>query len=96
MVFVPWFLHSIVPSGVIQFVWPAVTLTVQTNALYFESVLRQEQHSSGITNDYVKNIAFIHVYFFELIKSTRHSCLRLDSRYNISLFNSNHFYRWHI
>ena len=38
-----------------------------------------------------KNIAFIHVYFFELRNSTRLTCLRLDkldSRYNISLFDS--------
>ena len=28
--------------------WPAFTLTVHINALYNESVQRQEQHSSGI------------------------------------------------
>ena len=39
----------------------------------------------------VKNIAFIHVYFFEPMKSTRLACLRLDSRYHISLFDSNRF-----
>ena len=39
-----------------------------------------------------KNIAFIHVYFCEASNSTRPACLRLDSRYNISLFDSNHFY----
>ena len=41
--------------------------------------------------DSVKNIAFIHVYFFEPMKSTRLACLRLDSRYNISMFRSDHF-----
>ena len=40
-----------------------------------------------------KNIAFIHVYFFEPMKSTRLACLRLDSRYNISMFDNNHFIR---
>ena len=40
-----------------------------------------------------KNIAFIHVYFCEARNSTRPACLRLESRYkyNINLFNSNHF-----
>ena len=31
------------------------------------------------------------VLFFEPMKSTRLACLRLDSRYNISMFGSNHF-----
>ena len=38
-----------------------------------------------------KHITFIHVYFCEPRNSTRVGCLRLDSRYNISLFDSNHF-----
>ena len=38
-----------------------------------------------------KNIAFIHVYFFEPRNSTRLACLRLDSRYSIRLFDSNPF-----
>ena len=38
-----------------------------------------------------KNIAFIHVYFFEPMMAMRLVSLRLDSRYNISLFDSNHF-----
>ena len=38
-----------------------------------------------------KNIDFIQVYFFEPMKSTRLACLGLDSRNNISLFDSNHF-----
>ena len=38
-----------------------------------------------------KNMAFTHVYFFEPRNSTRVACLRLDSHYNISLFDSNHF-----
>ena len=41
--------------------------------------------------DSIKNIAFIHVYFFEPLDYMRLACLRLDSRYNISLFDSNHF-----
>ena len=40
-----------------------------------------------------KNIAFIYVYFFQPMKSTRLVCLRLDSRYNINMFDSNHFIR---
>ena len=36
----------------------------------------------------------IQVYFFKPMKSTRLACLRLDSRYNISLFDSNHFIDW--
>ena len=52
--------------------------------------------SKGITcklNSYdsVKNIAFIHVYFCEARNSTRPACLRLDSHYSISLFDSNYF-----
>ena len=38
-----------------------------------------------------KNIDFIHVYFFKPMKSSRLACLRLDSRYNISLYDSNRF-----
>ena len=38
-----------------------------------------------------KNIAFIHVNFCEPRNSMQVGCLRLDSRYNISLFDSNHF-----
>ena len=34
---------------------------------------------------------FIHVYLCEAMNSTRLTCLRLDSLYNINLFNRNHF-----
>ena len=34
-----------------------------------------------------KKIAFIHVYFCETRNSTILACLRLDSRYNISMFD---------
>ena len=42
-----------------------------------------------------KNNAFrpTHLYFFEPMKSTRLACLLLDSRYNISMLDSNHFIR---
>ena len=36
-----------------------------------------------------KNSAFIHVYFCEARNSTRLAWLHLDSRYNISMFDSN-------
>ena len=41
--------------------------------------------------DSVKNIDFIQVYFCEPMKLMRLACLRLDSRYNISMFDSNQF-----
>ena len=38
-----------------------------------------------------KTIEFIHVYVCEALISTRPTCLHLESRYNISLFDSIHF-----
>ena len=38
-----------------------------------------------------KKYRLFHVNFCEARYSTRLACLRLDSRYNISVFNSNHF-----
>ena len=38
-----------------------------------------------------KKIAFIHIFFCEAKNSTRLACLSLDSRYNISLFDSNQY-----
>ena len=61
--------------------WAAFTLCTSTHCQYNEIVHRKQQHTSGI----------IHVYFFEPMKSTRLACLRWDSRYNISLFDNNHF-----
>ena len=49
-----------------------------------------ERNNIQVEYDSVKNIDFIQVYFFEPMKSTRLACLRLDSLYNISLFDSNH------
>ena len=40
-----------------------------------------------------KHITSIHVYFFEPMKSMRLACSRFDSRYKISMFDSNHFIR---
>ena len=46
--------------------WPAFMLTVRINALYDESVQRQEQHSSGNYYDYVTNIDLIAVENFRV------------------------------
>ena len=44
-----------------------------------------------------KKYRLFHVNFCEARYSTRLACLRLDSRYNISMFNSNHInYPWHV
>ena len=55
------------------------------------SQYNENVHQKKKTYDCVKNIDFIHVYVCEARNSTRPTCLRLESRYNISLFESNHF-----
>ena len=44
-----------------------------------------------------KKYCLFHVNFCEARYSTRLACLRLDGRYNISMFDGNHFnYPWHV
>ena len=72
--------------------WAAFTLTVHINALYNESKNGKEEHATWINTIPLK---ISHLFGFPVSNrwSQRDSlaCLRLDSRYNISLFDSNHF-----
>ena len=54
---------------------------------YNESVHRKEQHQVELIRFRKK----IHVYFCKARNSTQLPCLRLDSCYSISLFDSNDF-----
>ena len=73
--------------------WAAFTLTPHINALYNESIHGKEEHGTCINTIPLK---ISHLFGFSL--SNRCSqrellCLRLDSRYSISLLDSNHFIR---
>ena len=77
-----------------------VSIRSSLHSVRFWQLLRcAHKRIANIMNVYIqvelirfrKDIAFIHVYFCEPRNSTRLACLRLDSRYNISLFDSNHF-----
>ena len=58
MVSVRAFVCSCVTLAPFSWIWPAFSLTVHINALYNESVYRQEHHTIGIkTYDSVNNIA---------------------------------------
>ena len=80
------------PSDSFSSLWAAFTLNFHINALHNERVHGKEKHTTWINTIPLK---ILHLLAFSV--SNRWSqcdslaCLRLDSRYNISLFDSNHF-----
>ena len=77
----------------VHFSRAAFTLTVHVNALYNERIHGKEEHGTSINTISLK---ISHLFRFSVSnRSQRESlaCLRLDSRYSISLFDSNHFIR---
>ena len=80
------------PSDLFSSLWAAFMLTVHINALYNLSVHGKEEHATWINTIPLK---ISHLFGFSVSNrwSQRESlaCLRLDSHYSISLFDSNHF-----
>ena len=80
------------PSDSFSSLWAAFTLTVHINALFNESIHGKEEHAT-----WINTIPLKISHLFEFSVSNRWSqrdslgCLRLNSRYGISLFDSNHF-----
>ena len=72
------------PSNSFSSLWAAFTLSIHINALYKESILGKEEHASCINTIALK---ISHLFGFS-VSCDSLACLRLDSRYSISLFNS--------
>ena len=70
----------------------AFTLTVHIHALYNERVHEKEEHATSINTIPLK---ISHLFGFSVSNRCSQceslACLRLDSRYSISLCDSNHF-----
>ena len=62
-------------------IWPAFTLTVHINALYNDSVHRQEQHTSGINTIPYKIATLFTFTFAKLGLSPPTRCLRCATDY---------------